>query len=199
VKTSASFVTSAVDARGFPRERLPEVALIGRSNVGKSSLINALVKQRVARTSAAPGKTRLANFYRVAPERLRPFYLVDLPGFGYARGRDAAQREFEAVTTAYFGNNKRIAAVFLMIDSRHPGLDSDLQAWRWAQSQAIPVDIIAGKLDKLSRAERTRHLRELEAIHDSPVFGVSAETGEGLEELWEQIATRLQPKQPPTS
>lgn len=199
VKASAAFVTSAVDAAGFPRERLPELALVGRSNVGKSTLINALVKQKVARTSATPGKTRLANFYRVAAEGLPPFFLVDLPGYGYARGRDAAQREFQAITAVYFGNNPRIGGVFLLIDSRHPGLESDLHAWRWAQSLPISTVVIATKLDKLSRAERTRHLRQLEAIHDCPVIGASAETGEGLKELWEQIATRLRPRQPTTS
>ena len=93
------FVTSAVDSAGFPKERLPELAFAGRSNVGKSSLINALVRQKVARTSAAPGKTRLANFYRVARDRAPPFYLVDLPGYGYARGGEAAKREFDVIAS----------------------------------------------------------------------------------------------------
>src|SRR5436853_6292616 len=88
-KALAEFVTSAADASGFPRDRLPEIALIGRSNVGKSSLINALVRKPLARTSAAPGKTRLANFYRVQRGSSPPLFLVDLPGYGYARGGDA--------------------------------------------------------------------------------------------------------------
>ena len=86
---SAAFVTSAAEAKGFPKESLPELAMVGRSNVGKSSLINALVRQTLARTSAAPGKTRLANFYRVQAGGKPPFFLVDLPGYGYARGGDA--------------------------------------------------------------------------------------------------------------
>ena len=85
MQISAEFVTSAAGASDFPRDRLAEVALVGRSNVGKSSLINALVKRKVARTSAAPGKTRLANFYRVQRGSARAFYLVDFPGYGYAR------------------------------------------------------------------------------------------------------------------
>ena len=206
MKASAAFVTSAVDAAGFPKERLPELALVGRSNVGKSSLINALVKQKVARTSATPGKTRLANFYRVAAEGLPPFFMVDLPGYGYTKGRDAARREFQVITETYFsrveaGHEPRLPRPFwiwLLVDSRHPGLELDRQAWRWAQELAVPVSVIAAKLDKLSRAERTRHLKELTALHDSPVLGVSVETGEGLKELWEQIATRLRPKPPTT-
>ena len=217
MKVSAEFVTSAVDAAGFPRERLPELALVGRSNVGKSSLINALVRQKVARTSAAPGKTRLANFYRVASEGAPPFYLVDLPGYGYARGGEASAREFQEITGAYFDRrasktqgvqgdrggktqsnlpNLPNLPVILLIDSRHPGLDADLQAWRWLESLDIPRAVIATKVDKLSRAERTRHLKELERLHASPVLGVSVHTGEGLKELWQQIETRLKTTRP---
>jgi GTP-binding protein len=215
LRVSAEFITSAVDSAGFPKERLPELALVGRSNVGKSSLINALVRHKVARTSAAPGKTRLANFYRVAPEGVPPFYLVDLPGYGYARGGNAGAREFEALTAAYFSRRVRGGRqgvrggrgesvlpdipglhVLLLIDSRHPGLESDLHAWRWLASVAVPSSVVATKLDKLSRAERARHLTELERVHESPVLGVSAQTGEGLKELWEQIATRLRPERP---
>jgi GTP-binding protein len=88
--------------RDLPQDALPEVALVGRSNVGKSSLINALTRQRLARTSAAPGKTRLANVYRVQRGSGPLLYLVDLPGFGYARGGEESAREFEALTRAYF-------------------------------------------------------------------------------------------------
>ena len=98
MKITAEFVTSAAGAAGFPGDQLPEVALVGRSNVGKSSLINALIRQRLARTSAAPGKTRLANIYRVARGSAPPLYLVDLPGYGYAQGRTAGRREFDALT-----------------------------------------------------------------------------------------------------
>lgn len=206
----AEFVASAASARDFPRDRLPEVALVGRSNVGKSSLINALVRRKLARTSAAPGKTRLANFYRVQRGAEPALYLVDLPGYGYARGGDVSAREFDRLADAYFGRAAcgtddvparkgdagRLAPregpaaieVLLLVDSRHPGLDSDLEAWAWVKSQECPCGVVATKVDKLTRAERARHTRQLESLFDVPVTLVSAETGEGLDELWKLIA-----------
>ena len=200
----AEFVTSAAGAGDFPRDRLPEIALVGRSNVGKSSLINALVRQPVARTSAAPGKTRLANFYRVQRGTSPPLYLVDLPGYGYARGGDAAAREFNRLVEAYFARASGAAAheggagrvrlaegkpiaVLLLVDSRHPGLESDLDAWAWARSLPCPGGVIGTKVDKLTRAERTRHARELESLFQLPVPLVSATDGEGLDALWKLI------------
>jgi GTP-binding protein len=190
----AEFLNSAIDEAGFPRERLPELACVGRSNVGKSSLINALVGRKVARTSAAPGKTRLANFYRVTPDGPPTFHLVDLPGYGYARGGDAAAREFQAITGAYFGARAgtRLAGVLLLVDSRHPGLDSDLQAWAWLEHLGVARHVVATKVDKLSRTDRVRHLKELERLHEGPVGAVSAHTGEGLKELWKTIDALLQ-------
>src|SRR4029079_10635871 len=109
--------------------RLPELAIVGRSNVGKSSLINALLRRQLARTSATPGKTRLANFFRVQRGAAPAFHLVDLPGYGYARGGDASAREFQALTDAYFarGTEGQIG-VLLLVDSGHPGLEPGLGA-----------------------------------------------------------------------
>jgi GTP-binding protein len=209
VIVSAELVASAASARDFPRDRLPEVALVGRSNVGKSSLINALVRRKLARTSAAPGKTRLANFYRVQRGSGPALYLVDLPGYGYARGGDVSTLEFDRLTDAYFGravcgdvapsHGRAVARlvpregpvpieVLLLVDSRHPGLGSDLEAWTWVKSQECPCGVVATKVDKLTRAERARHTRQLESLFDVPVTLVSAETGEGLDELWKLIA-----------
>jgi len=154
--------------------------------VGKSSLINALVRRPLARTSAAPGKTRLANFYRVKRGSAPAVYLVDLPGYGYARGGDATRDEFRRLIDAYF-SRAGARAVLLLVDARHPGLETDLEAWRWIRSQPCPSGIIGTKADKLTRAERARHARELESLFESPVPLVSAETGEGLEELWKLI------------
>jgi GTP-binding protein len=193
------FVTSAVDRAGFPKEPLPELAMAGRSNVGKSSLINALVRQKVARTSAAPGKTRLANFYRVSRDGAPAFYLVDLPGYGYARGGDAARREFDTIARDYFGPRGGAttgpAGVLLLVDSRHPGLEADAQAWEWLRDLGATPLVVATKLDKLTRQERVLHLGLLADRYQGPVLGVAAQTGEGLKDLWKTIDRLL--KQPP--
>jgi GTP-binding protein len=189
LQISAEFVTSAAGAGDFPRDRLMEVALVGRSNVGKSSLINALARRQLARTSAAPGKTRLANFYRVQRGTAPAFYLVDLPGYGYARGGDAAAREFNTLAESYFARSQaKDIGVLLLVDSRHPGLESDLEAWDWLRTQPVARGIVATKADKLTRAERARHTRQLESSLEAPVLLVSVQNGEGLEELWKLIA-----------
>ena len=188
MQIAAEFVTSAARAGDFPRDRLPETALVGRSNVGKSSLINALVRRPLARTSAAPGKTRLANVYRVQRGSMPACYLVDLPGYGYARGGDASAEEFRVLTDAYFGRPGN-RAVLLLVDARHPGLASDLDAWAWLRTQPCARGIVGTKVDKLTRAERARHVREFETLFDLPGALVSARTGEGLDELWKMIAS----------
>jgi GTP-binding protein len=188
MQISAEFVTSASGADDFPRERLPEVALVGRSNVGKSSLLNALMRRPLARTSAAPGKTRLANFFRVKRGAAPALFLVDLPGYGYARGGDASAQEFNRLAEAYL-DRPGPRGVILLVDSRHPGLESDMDAWRWLQSQPWPRAVIGTKVDKLTRAERARHGREFETLFDIPVPLISVHTGEGLDELWKMIAS----------
>ena len=151
---AADFVTSvAADGTGIPTDGLPQVALAGRSNVGKSSLINALARRKIARTSAAPGKTRLANIYRIELEGARGpgrtgLYLVDLPGYGYARGGADSAAELRAVAEVYFRTpvarrfsaassdsdarlKPRATGALLLVDSRHPGLESDRAAAGW--------------------------------------------------------------------
>jgi GTP-binding protein len=207
VRIEATFVTSAAAATDLPRDGLAEMALVGRSNVGKSSLINALVRQRVARTSAAPGKTRLANVYRVTRGGGTPFYLLDLPGYGYARApkaargpatateaRQASAAEFESIVRAVF---QRAPAGLLLVDARHPGLDNDGAAWNWMREAAGTSAVIATKIDKLGRGERIRALRTFESVLETSVLPVSAVTGEGLDELWTLIDRILSNSHPP--
>jgi len=197
MKIEARFIRSAASASDLPRDGLAEVALVGRSNVGKSTLINALVRQRVARTSAAPGKTRLANVYLVTRGAGPALYLLDLPGYGYARApragrgrqsaaqaREAGCEEFEAIVRAVFA---RQPAGLLLVDARHPGLVSDRAAWQWIRETAAGAAVVATKIDKLARGERIRALRELESVMETSVLPVSAQDGEGLDELWKLI------------
>ena len=210
----AEFITSAADARGVPYDA-PHLAMVGRSNVGKSTLINALLKRRLARTSAAAGKTRLLNFYRVTFDRFAPvsrLYLVDLPGYGYARGGEEAQESFRVLLEGYFGGASRPAAVLQLVDARHPGLPQDVAAWDWIRtftthaarnddtgtaSDPLTAAVVATKIDKLSRADRRRALDKWTRQLNAPVLPVSAATGEGMTDLWTLIVRLLRPQPTP--
>jgi GTP-binding protein len=195
-----------------PRDRLPHIALVGRSNVGKSTLINALAGRKIAHTSAKPGKTRLANLYRMLVQGGRPdasgapaswrFYIVDLPGYGYARGGKDALEQFARVTEGYFAemgtltflpgepSRKKVSvpiSVLHIVDARHPGLDADLAARDWIATLGVPHAVVATKMDKLSRSAQARAARAIGQHMHAPVLPVSAETGEGLEDLWTHI------------
>jgi GTP-binding protein len=207
---NAQFVTSAADDHGIPRDRVPHVALAGRSNVGKSSLINALAKKRaLARTSAAAGKTRLANLYRFdldggpgGPGRWS-VHLVDLPGYGYTTGGRESVAELRKIAAAYFsvvetvrpaheggpdGLPYDVRGVLLLVDARHPGLDADRDAAAWLDTLGTERAVIATKIDKLSRNERAKNLRELERQLGTAPLPFSAASGEGLDDLWTLIA-----------
>jgi len=187
----ATFLLSAASANDFPTTGLPEIAMAGRSNVGKSSLINALVKAKVARTSAAPGKTRLANYYLVEPGGAhKSLYLVDLPGYGYARGGAEAAEAFGELTRQYFDPlsrpGRRIGGVLHLIDARHPALEQDVLAHEWLLRRGVPLAIIATKMDKLNRSEQRPALKALDA-YGAAAIPSSVPEGLGLAEIWKTI------------
>ncbi len=169
---------------------------MGRSNVGKSSLINALLRQRIARTSAAPGKTRLANIYRVKRGGGGPFYLVDLPGYGYARGDATASSRIwpRRVLRERFGGGAPAGGCAASGPRKRSGGVG--MARRGGRNACA---LVATKIDKLSRAERLRAMREFEAVFESPALPVSAATGEGLDELWKLIDRLANNSQPATA
>jgi GTP-binding protein len=179
---AAEFVTSAASAADLLQTPLPELAFAGRSNVGKSSLINALAGRTLARTSAAPGKTRLANYYRLQPDRGPAFHLVDLPGYGYARGaRDG--RTFATLAQEYFFGG--------------PQGDNLRPAVAWFSAQGCAVQLVGTKADKLSRAERQRAASAIVQAFGRSALMTSAASREGIDELWAWIAQQVEQwKQP---
>jgi len=206
----ACFVTSAPNAGAIPADGIPHIALVGRSNVGKSSLINALTGRTLARTSAAPGKTRLANLYRLqveggpgGPGRWS-VYLADVPGYGYARGGQPSVTELARIAESYLSVGRvfrpgdaadlkvraayQVAGVLHLVDSRHPGLDADRDAAAWLDALGMKRTVLATKIDKLSRSERATNLKALERQLGTAPLPISAAKGEGLDHLWTLIA-----------
>ena len=204
---SGEFVTSIATGGSLPSSERAVVALVGRSNVGKSSLINTLVKRRVARAGTAPGVTRLLNVYRVClsagSRGTKSLTLVDLPGYGYARGGEQARHRFNKLTTEFFTvmveqttrlglstGTTRLAGAILTVDSRHPGLDSDLAAHAWLVERHCPLIVVATKSDQLKRSIKQRVTRDHEIALGCDVLRVSSKTGEGIKTLWTAL-TRL--------
>ena len=193
----ADFVTSMPAGGRLPPDAGPVIAMVGRSNVGKSSLINALIRRGLARAGARPGTTRLVNLYavRVVPaagRRTMRSTLADLPGYGFARGGPEARREFEAIVRDFFEQATlhavssrgsaapRLAGVILLVDGRHPGLASDVAAQAWLAEQGHRNIVVTTKNDRMSRSAQARARRGHEAALGRPVLPVSSRTGGGV-------------------
>lgn len=190
----AEFILSAASAAQLPRDGLPQIAFCGRSNVGKSSLINSLLNRRgLAKTSNTPGKTRLLNFFRMTPagSLYPPFYFVDLPGYGYAKVSQNEREEWRRLIESYLEKNAKLSGVLALIDSRHGPQESDLDLLAWLSHVRRPVAVVATKADKLSNSQRNQRQHEITAaLQPLPVSNLifySAITALGRKELWQQI------------
>ncbi|NLK51857.1 MAG: YihA family ribosome biogenesis GTP-binding protein [Syntrophomonadaceae bacterium] len=185
---TAEFVISAVRPAQYPEDNRPEIALVGRSNVGKSSLINRLVNRRnLAHTSNTPGRTRMLNFYRINND----WYLVDLPGYGFARVSKAMRKDWQKLIEGYLRNRSTLCGIIQLIDIRHPPTPDDQQMYEWLQYYRLPTIIVATKADKIARGRWPQHLKiirqGLAISPETPLILFSAETGVGVIELAAQI------------
>lgn len=172
----------------FPKNNFPEIAFAGKSNVGKSSLINALMNRKaLARTSSSPGKTQTVNFYRVNGN----LYYVDLPGYGYAKVSEEIKAKWGKMIERYLHTSEQLKAVFLLIDIRHEPSANDKLMYSWVREQGFKPIIIATKLDKINRSQVPKHIKMLkESLNlekDTKVFLFSALNKQGKEEIIEEI------------
>ncbi len=186
MKVKARFVTSAAEPRQFPPEDLPEVAVVGRSNVGKSSLINALTGQAgLARTSRTPGRTRLVNWFEIDGR----FHLVDLPGYGYAEVSRDMRESWRPLIEKYLSDRKTLAGVLLLIDVRRGVQDEELDFAPWLEARGTPIVVALTKSDKLAKNKRMLEVgkaRKQLGLRRDP-FAVSAQTGDGIDALWRAV------------
>ncbi len=188
-------VRTAGEPRDFPREELPEVAAVGRSNVGKSSLLNTLFGlfgvKGMAFVSKTPGRTQVVNFYRVGSEMV----LVDLPGYGFAKVPEAVRRKWDSLVTSYLFERKSLALVLLLVDSRREPMENDREVRDLLERAGLPYVVVATKTDKLSRGRLGSEMRKLEKVYgaagDIPVIPFSAATNEGRKELWKTIVSHV--------
>jgi GTP-binding protein len=184
----AEFVIASAQPAAFPKDRLPEVAFLGRSNVGKSSLINALTGQKgLAFTSSTPGRTQTINFYRIDGA----CYFVDLPGYGYARVPPAHMREWKNLVEQYLEKRDTLKVSCLILDARRGWMDKDLDLKRWLDYHGRPYLVVATKIDKLNQSDQERGLRAIREEGTEPL-PFSALTGRGMREIWQAIAKTLQ-------
>ena len=174
----------------LPENTRPEIAFAGKSNVGKSSLINALMNRKsYARISATPGKTQTINFYNINDE----MYLVDLPGYGYAKVSEQEKEKWGQLIERYLHGSSQLKAVFLLVDIRHEPSANDKMMYEWVVSQGYHPIIIATKLDKIKRSQVDKHLKMLRTglslVPGTKIIPFSSMTKQGRDEIWELVET----------
>lgn len=198
----AAYATTAVRRDQYPEGNVPEVAFLGRSNVGKSSLINSLCNHRgLARVSGAPGKTQTINYFSAAlrrrdeaeEEQRLPFYLVDLPGYGFAKTGGRNRDMWSAFIGEYVTQSPNLCVLCLLVDLRHPGLAIDQQAYDWLASAGVPLQIVGTKADKLKSNEKNRNLAQLNKLFpsDRPALAYSSLKRDGFGPLAKNLFERV--------
>ncbi|MCK8721292.1 ribosome biogenesis GTP-binding protein YihA/YsxC [Clostridioides difficile] len=188
---SSEITMSAVNKSQYPAEGIPEIALAGRSNVGKSSIINTLLNRRnFARTSQTPGKTRTINFYLINNE----FYFVDLPGYGYAKIAKSEKEKWGGIMERYLESRQELCSIFLLVDIRHEPTADDKLMYEWIKHFGYNCVVIATKADKISRGQYQKHIsiirKKLQMESSEKVIPVSSLKKIGVEELWEEIVNQ---------
>ena len=189
---NADFVISAVSPAQYPEDNLPEIAFAGRSNVGKSSLINMLVnRKKMARTSSTPGKTQTINFYRINDL----LYFVDLQGYGYAKVSKKSKESWGKSIERYLHNRQMLMSVFLLVDIRHEPSKLDKTMYDWIRGQGYRGIVLATKTDKIPKSRKETHLKTirktLEMDEADLLIPVSLKTKAGREEIWETIDDKM--------
>ncbi len=176
----------------LPKHDCPEIAFAGKSNVGKSSLINGLLNRKaLARTSGQPGKTQTINFYEIN----HSFFFVDLPGYGYAKVSMKERERWGKMIEGYLGSSKQLTAVCLLVDIRHEPSANDKMMYDWIVQTGFSPVVIATKLDKINRSQISKHLKAIRSglgmKQEDPLFPFSANTKQGREEIWEFLEQAL--------
>jgi GTP-binding protein len=190
--TQAEFIISAVSPKQYPVGSLPELALAGRSNVGKSSFINKMINRKnLARTSSKPGKTQTLNYYLINKE----LYFVDLPGYGYAKVSKTEKAKWGKMMEEYLQTRQQLKAVLHVVDIRHTPTKDDQGMFEYLKHYGIPVIVIATKTDKIPRGKWQKHAKEVRTTlgmeKDDPLILFSAETGQGKDEAWATIWKKI--------
>jgi GTP-binding protein len=187
--TGATFVKSATSPEHYPRDGRPEIAFMGRSNVGTSSLINSLLGTKgLARTSSTPGRTQLINFFLIN----EAFYFVDLPGYGYARVPQDIKKHWGPMVEKYLASRKNLVLSIVITDSRHEPTELDQVMKKWLDARGKPFVIVATKADKLSSNQLRASLSRASAVLDSSeIVAYSAVTRSGAARIWKEITSRI--------
>jgi GTP-binding protein len=190
--SSARFVKSATRPDDFPRDQRPEIAFCGRSNIGKSTLLNALTNvQGLARTSSSPGRTQTINFFAIDGADGR-IYFVDLPGYGYAKVPKAVKEGWGAMIEGYLRDRKQLKLALMLVDSRMPPTESDEKMKQWLDHYRIPNTVVLTKTDKISRSQLHQALRTgADTLNTKEIIPFSAVTGSGKDEILKRIRAAI--------